>query len=85
MELPIDLNEAAENDAVNVYITEQPTVGQQIGSALIAVAVPLVAGFGLMGAVAGFQWARSTVQNRRARKAAAIETIEESEETLIDE
>lgn len=67
----IDSNEAAEMDAVNIYVVEQPSVGQQVVTALIAVAVPLVAGFGFVAVVTAVDKGRNAIQNRRARKAAA--------------
>lgn len=64
--------EAAEADATTiVYYTEVPTVGQQVVSSLIAVAVPLVAGFGFLGAVALVQYGIQQVRTRRAAKNAS--------------
>lgn len=74
MDIFMDSNEAAELDATNVYVVEQPTVGQQIVSVAIGTLVPLgvmAAGFGLF---AGVSWASDTIANkvaaRKARKAA---------------
>lgn len=72
-----DSTEAAETDSITVYYTEQPTVGQQIASSFIAVAVPIVAGFGLLGAVTVIQYVGGKVRARKDRKAAeaAAKTI----------
>lgn len=67
----MDSNEAAELDANNVYVIEQPTVGQQIVSVAIGTLVPLgvmAAGFGLF---AVGSWVAENVADRvSARKAA---------------
>ncbi len=74
----IDSIESAESDAgLNVHITEYPTVGQQIVTALISVAVPVVAGFGIMGAIAVGTHIRDSHRARKAlRRASSLETVE---------
>ncbi len=74
----IDSNEAALMDAgIVVNYTEYPTVGQQVVTALISVAVPVVAGFGVFGAITVGQTIAGAVKSRRARrKAAKLESVE---------
>lgn len=77
MDNNIDSNEAAEQDASTiVYYTEQPTVGQQVVSALIQVTVPLAAGFGFLGVMAVGAHLVDKVKTRRAaKKAASLEEV----------
>ena len=79
MDILMDSNEAAELDATNVYVIEQPTIPQQIASVAVGTLVPLgimAAGFGLFAAVG---WASEKIADRRAakkaRKAAQEDTI----------
>ena len=77
MDIFMDSNEAAELDATNVYVIEQPTVGQQITSVAIGTLVPLglmAAGLGVF-AVAG--WVGEKIADRRAARKAAKATTEE--------
>lgn len=71
MDILMDSNEAAELDATNVYVIEQPTVGQQIVSVAVGTLVPLgimAAGFGAF-AVAG--WVGEKIADARASRKAA--------------
>lgn len=84
MDILMDSNEAAELDATNVYVIEQPTIPQQIASVAVGTLVPLgimAAGFGLFAAAG---WVGEKIADRRAakkaRKAAQEDTI-----VIIDE
>ena len=85
MDILMDSNEAAELDATNVYVIEQPTVGQQIVSVAVGTLVPLgimAAGFGAFAAIG---WVSEKVADARASRKAAKAAKEEPIVAEIDE
>ena len=77
MDILMDSNEAAELDATNVYVFEQPTIPQQIASVAVGTLVPL----GIMaigfGAFAAAGWVGEKIADRRAARLAAKAAKEE--------